>query len=218
MDILLLSSLSQKHSSASSHHCFVVLGRGLEPPCLSAPASKTGASTNFATPAGVPTEYRTFAHFGRGRMNYDILPTMKKIRIKRFDKSLSLPMYQTPGAAAFDLASRTSVSIPPHAVVYVPLNVAIEPPEGHMLFLAPRSSLHKRGLMFANSVGIGDEDFAGDSDEYHAALFNFTDKEVTIDKGDRIAQGMFIALSKGEWDEVDRMGNESRGGFGSTGQ
>ena len=141
-----------------------------------------------------------------------------KIRIKRFDPSLPLPAYQTPGAVAFDLSARVSTEIPSHAVVMVPLNVAIKPPEGHMLFLAPRSSLHKRGLMFANSVGIGDEDFCGDTDEYKAALYNFTDKVTIVEKGERVAQGMFIRVTKGEWEEVKHMDVSSRGGFGSTGK
>jgi dUTP pyrophosphatase len=71
--------------------------------------------------------------------------------------------------------------------------------------------------MLANSVGIGDSDFRGDEDEYKAALLNFTDKPVTVEKGDRIAQGIFIKFTRGEWEEVEKMDNKTRGGFGSTG-
>ena len=140
-----------------------------------------------------------------------------KIRIKRFDKDLPLPKYHTEGAAAFDLAAREMVTIAPHAVGYVPLNIAVEAPLDHFLLIATRSSTHKKGLMMANGIGIGDSDFSGDEDEYKAALLNFTDAPVTVERGDRIAQGMFIKFTRGEWEEVEKMGNKARGGFGSTG-
>jgi dUTP pyrophosphatase len=140
-----------------------------------------------------------------------------KIRVKRFDKGLALPEYKTAGAAGFDLAARETVTIPAHAVGYVPLNVAVETPEDHFLLIATRGSTHKRGLMLANSVGIGDSDFRGDEDEYQAALLNFTDQPVTVERGDRIAQGIFIKFTRGEWEEVEKMESKTRGGFGSTG-
>jgi dUTP pyrophosphatase len=141
-----------------------------------------------------------------------------RIRIKRFDKSLPLPEYKTPGAAAFDLASRISVEIPPRTVGYVPLNVACETPDGYFLLLAARSSTHKKGLMLANGIGIGDPDFSGDADEYTAALYNFTEKPVRIEAGERIVQGIFVKLEKAEWEEVESLENPTRGGFGSTGE
>jgi dUTP pyrophosphatase len=140
-----------------------------------------------------------------------------KIKIKRFDKNLPLPEYKTAGAAGFDLAARETMTIAPHAVAYVPLNVAVETPPDHFLLIATRGSTHKRGLMLANSVGIGDSDFCGDEDQYMAALLNFTDKPVVVERGDRIAQGIFIKFTRGEWEEVDKMENKTRGGFGSTG-
>jgi dUTP pyrophosphatase len=141
-----------------------------------------------------------------------------KIRIKRFEKDLPLPEYRTAGAAGFDLRARATVVIAPHAVGYVPLNVAVETPPDHFLLIAARASTHKRGLMLANSVGIGDADFCGDDDEYQAALLNFTDKPVTVERGNRIAQGIFIPCTRAEWGEVDHMPSKTRGGFGSTGE
>ena len=140
-----------------------------------------------------------------------------KVRIKRIDKSLPLPEYKTEGAVAFDLFSRRSLTILPRGVVRVPLNVVIEPPMNHMLMLAARSSLHKKGLMLANGVAIGDRDFSGNEDEYQAALYNFSDKEVQIERGERLVQGIFKKYERADWEEVDDMENKSRGGFGTTG-
>lgn len=140
------------------------------------------------------------------------------IRIRRIDKSLPLPEYKTKEAAGFDLSARITTVIPPHAIGYVPLNVVIEPPEGHYVVLAARSSLHKRGVMPATGSAIGDRDFSGNDDEYTAALYNFTDADVTIEKGDRIMQAVISPVIHVEFQEVEDMGKKNRGGFGTTGK
>lgn len=139
------------------------------------------------------------------------------MKIRRFDKSIPLPEYKTSGAVAMDLALREGATIPPHEVIRLPLNVAIKPPAGHFILLAARSSLYKRGLAMRNSVGVFDEDYTGDNDEYQAVLYNFTDGNVRVEKGDRVAQIIVIPYAKVTLDEVDTMGGSDRGGFGTTG-
>ncbi len=141
-----------------------------------------------------------------------------KIRIRRIDKSLPLPAYHTGGAVAFDLAARETISIEPRSLNFIPLNVAIEIPEGHMILLAPRSSTPKCGIFFANSVGIIDRDFCGNNDEYKACVYNYTDTLVTIERGERIAQGIVLKTDAVEFEEVDNLGAPDRGGFGTTGR
>lgn len=68
-----------------------------------------------------------------------------------------------------------------------------------------------------NGIGIFDEDYAGDADEYHAVLFNFTDAPVTVERGDRVAQAVVIPYVKAHIIEVDTLENPDRGGFGTTG-
>jgi dUTP pyrophosphatase len=144
------------------------------------------------------------------------------IRIKRIDKELPLPKHQTEKAAAFDLYVRETTVIPARGINYVPLNNVIAIPDGHFLLLAARSSLHKRGLMPANGIGIIDPDFAGDNDELKAVLYNFTDAAVTVEKGDRLMQGAFIKvlnkLDKWGWQEMEKMPEKDRGAFGTTGK
>ena len=140
------------------------------------------------------------------------------VHIKRFDTSLPIPEYKTAGAAGFDLSAREAQIVPPRTIAYVPLNVAIEPPVGYFVLLAARSSLHKRGLMSANGIGIIDRDYSGNTDEYIAVLYNYTDNDVVIEKGDRLMQGVFVPHVRGEWEEVEDMGNSNRGGFGTTGK
>ena len=140
-----------------------------------------------------------------------------QIKVKRFDTSLPLPEYKSAKAAAFDLYSRETLTIAARQVGYVPLNIAVELPPHHWALVAARSSLHKKGLYLANGIGIGDEDYCGNDDEYRAALLNFTDQPVTIEKGERLCQMIILPREQVELIEVDSLGSKNRGGFGSTG-
>ncbi|MBI2634597.1 hypothetical protein HYW82_02945 [Candidatus Peregrinibacteria bacterium] len=68
-----------------------------------------------------------------------------------------------------------------------------------------------------HGFGIIDHDYCGQEDEIKVLVYNFTEKEVMIQRGEKIAQGVFVKIDKFEWEEVDEMRKESRGGFGSTG-
>lgn len=143
---------------------------------------------------------------------------MEEIDIRRFDKTLELPTYKTSGASAMDCFVREGGVVPPKGLLYLPLNIALRPPKGHFVLMAARSSLHKRGLMMANNVAIFDEDYCGDNDEYKVVLYNFTDTPVEVAKGDRLVQIVVLPYDKVSWNEVDRLGGEDRGGYGTTGK
>ncbi len=139
------------------------------------------------------------------------------IRIKRIDKTLPLPEYKTKGAAAFDVYARETMIIKAREVAYIPLNICLAVPHGTWVLLANRSSTHKLGITSVNGIGIGDSDFCGDNDEYRFAALNYTDKEVTIERGTRIAQMLIMNHHVVNFEEVEEMKNDDRGGFGSTG-
>jgi dUTP pyrophosphatase len=139
-----------------------------------------------------------------------------KVKIKRIDKSLPLPVYETSGSVGFDILSRKDVVVNPKEIKLIPGNVIVETPLGYVLLLALRSSTpRKKGLLKPHGVGIVDQDYCGEQDEVKVQVYNFTDKTVKVDKGEKIAQGMFVRIDKFEWDEQKEMGR-SRGGFGST--
>lgn len=140
-----------------------------------------------------------------------------KIKIKRFDKTLPLPIYKTEGAACMDVFAREDVLIDAGSVGYVPLNIAIEVPKGCWVMLAARSSTHKLGLLNAAGIGIGDWDFRGDTDEYKFIAYNFTNKSVKVERGMRIGQIMVVKYEKVQVEEVDTLFNPDRGGIGTTG-
>ncbi len=140
-----------------------------------------------------------------------------RVRIKRIDKTLPLPEYKTKKAAGFDVYARETITINPKEIKYVPLNVVLEIPEDTWVLMAPRSSAHKLGIIAANSIGVGDRDFCGDNDEYHFIAYNISDKPVKIERGTRIAQMILVNYKQVEFEEVDSLKNQDRGGIGSTG-
>jgi dUTP pyrophosphatase len=140
-----------------------------------------------------------------------------KLKIKRFDKSIPLPVHKTPGAVAVDLSSRIDIDIKSGEIAYIPMNIAIKVPDGYFTLLASRSSTHKLGIQSINGIGVIDRDFCGDEDEIKFAVRNFTNSIVHIEKGTRLCQLVLIKCEKFEFEEVDKMECPSRGGFGTTG-
>ena len=139
-----------------------------------------------------------------------------KVKIKRIDKSLPLPVYETSGSVGFDIVSREDVVIKPKEIALIPGNVIVETPPGYMLLLTLRSSTpKKKGLIKPHGVGVVDQDYRGEKDEVKVQVYNISDKETKINKGEKVAQGIFVRIDKFEWEEQQEMG-KSRGGFGST--
>jgi dUTP pyrophosphatase len=134
------------------------------------------------------------------------------------DEAGPRPGYATEGSVAFDLAARESVVIPPRQIARIPTNVIVQIPEGYGLLVALRSSTPSRlGLLMPNAPAIIDRDFCGAHDELLVQVLNFTDTPVTVERGTRIAQAMFVCTDRLPLMIRDRPTTPSRGGFGSTG-
>ena len=141
-----------------------------------------------------------------------------KVKIKRIDKDLPLPIYETGGSVGFDILAREDSEIPAKEILMIPSNLIVEVPKKYMLVVASRSSTpRKKGLTPPHGFGIIDHDYCGPEDEIKVMVYNFSDVPVDIKRGEKIAQGVFVRIDKFEWDEVDEIKAESRGGFGSTG-
>lgn len=141
-----------------------------------------------------------------------------RVAIHRVDPSLPLPEYQTPGSAAFDLAARIDVTVPPRSLARIPSNVIVAVPDGHVIVVVLRSGTPARlGLMMPNAVGIIDQDYRGPEDEILIQVYNFADRPVTVKRGDRIAQALLLPAVRTEWIAHDPAQHPARGGFGSTG-
>ena len=140
------------------------------------------------------------------------------IRIRRLHPHVALPAYQTRGSAAFDLAASEPTTVPPGEMFLIPTGLVIEVPPGMFLGVFARSSTPlKRGLIIANGVGIVDSDYCGPNDEVKVAVLNVTSAPVSINRGDRVAQGVILPAPRVSWEEVGELKTSSRGGFGATG-
>lgn len=100
----------------------------------------------------------------------------------------------------------------------IPLGVAMELPKGYEAIVAPRSSTFKKyGIMLANSIGVIDEAYKGDNDEWNFLAYAVRDTKIY--KNERICQFRIIQHQPLiHLLEVDSLGNEDRGGIGSTGR
>lgn len=141
-----------------------------------------------------------------------------KVKIQRIDTTIPLPKYETEGAVGFDFVAREEIIIAPKTIGLIPGNVVIEVPETYMLLVSLRSSTpRKKGLLIPHGIGVIDHDYCGPGDEVKIQVYNFTDASVTVTRGERIAQGIFVHIDTFEWEEVLEMQRKNRGGFGSTG-
>jgi dUTP pyrophosphatase len=138
-------------------------------------------------------------------------------KIKRVDTGLPLPKYETKGSVGMDLLARETTTITAGSIGLIPGNIIVETPPGYMLMIASRSSTpRKKGLMFPHSIGVIDQDYCGEADEILIQVYNFTDTDVTIKRGEKIAQAIFVRVDQAQLLEVTEMSEVSRGGFGST--
>lgn len=150
---------------------------------------------------------------------------MSKVKIQILDKRLydfGLPDYATSGAAAIDLRAMfdvescgESIVIYPDETSLIPTGIALDMPENMAAVLLPRSGLgHKNGIVLGNLVGLIDEDY---HQQVYVSCWNRSSKQFTINLGDRIAQMMFIPVIKPEFEFIELVEDNGRGGFGSTG-
>jgi dUTP pyrophosphatase len=141
-----------------------------------------------------------------------------RLNIKRLDSTIPLPAYGTDEAAGFDLAAAHDLTVRPREIALVRTGLVIEVPTGHCLAIFARSSTPlKRGLQVANGVGIIDPDYNGPADEVMIQVLNFTNADVEIRRGDRLAQGIILPAPRVRWQEVTEIQQVTRGGFGATG-
>lgn len=117
-----------------------------------------------------------------------------------------------------DLRSAKDVHLSAGQYVAIPLGVAMELPHGYEALVAPRSSTFKNyGVLLANSLGVIDESFKGENDEWH--FLAYAVKDTIIHKNERICQFRIIEHQPCiNFVEVDMLGNADRGGIGSTGK
>ena len=132
--------------------------------------------------------------------------------------NIPLPRRATAGSAGYDFICPAEVTLQPGEAITIPTGVRCEMQPGWVLMLFPRSGLgFKHQVRLANTVGVIDADYFHAANEGHimVRIVNGGDHAVSIAKGERFCQGVFLPHGLAEEDEVlaDR-----EGGFGSTGK
>ena len=143
------------------------------------------------------------------------------VSIKRLPHGadLPLPAYETAHAAGLDLPAAVEVDLvlQPGAKALVPTGLAIALPEDYEAQVRPRSGLAaKHAVTVLNSPGTIDADYRG---EVKVILINLGEEDVTIRRGERIAQLIIAPVTQLALVETETLSQTVRGegGFGSTG-
>lgn len=135
------------------------------------------------------------------------------------DKDVIIPKRGTKLSAGYDLASIEEVIIPPHTSKLISTGLKASMEEDEVLLIYPRSSLgKKKSLMLTNNVAVIDADYFSNKDnDGHIMinLYNFSDIEQKIEKGERFAQGIFTKYLITDDDIAST--TTRNGGYGSTG-
>lgn len=142
---------------------------------------------------------------------------METIKIKYFDKDIE-KIEKINKGDWIDLRSVETVHLKKSEYYLIRLGVGMILPDGYEAHIVPRSSTpSKFGIMCANSMGIIDNSYSGDADEWMFPAVAIRD--TVIMKNDRICQ-FRIMKNQPEiiFNEVDQLGEISRGGIGSTGK
>lgn len=155
-----------------------------------------------------------------------------KIKVKLFEGASPLEVIEK--GDWIDLRAKDDLQVKTKSpeLHLIPLGVAMQLPKGYEAIMAPRSSSYKKfGIMSANSIGIIDNSYCGNQDEWLFAAVVL--KEAKISKGDRICQfkvqlsqkatvwqkiKWLFTSGKVKFEYVDNLSSANRGGIGSTGK
>ncbi len=141
---------------------------------------------------------------------------MVEIKFKKLDFGAKVPVYATEGDAGMDLFSNEELILKPGERVLVSTGISSEFPMGYVALIWDKSGLAvKKGIK--TMAGVIDCGYRG---EWKIALYNTSNEDFKIEKGDKIAQALIQPIEHASIKEVSEDLSESErgeGGFGSTG-
>ena len=154
------------------------------------------------------------------------------VKIKKLDPEVVIPSYSKAGDAGMDITAISDPQIKnsPNEYCYIEYKtgISVEIPEGYVGLLFPRSSISKKSLSLANSVGVIDSGYRGEicfRFKYDPSSLNITtwskesEQNAFYKKGERIGQLIIIPYPQVQFQVVEELNDTERGqgGFGSTG-
>ncbi len=141
-----------------------------------------------------------------------------EIKIKYFADITPIDFIEGNKSDWIDLRSAEDVTLKAGEFKLIKLGVGMKLPDGYEAHVVPRSSTFKNfGIIQANSMGVIDETYCGDDDQWRFPAIALRD--TVIHKDDRICQFRIMAHQPPiNFVKVDKLESQNRGGFGSTGK
>jgi dUTP pyrophosphatase len=138
------------------------------------------------------------------------------IKVKYFKKDM-VRLNKTPNGDWIDLRSADTIMMQKGEFRLIPLGIAVQLPKNHEAHIVPRSSTFRNfKIIQTNSPGIVDESYCGDNDQWFFPAYAM--ENTVILENDRICQFRVIEkMPDLSIEEVDELGNDDRGGHGSSG-
>ena len=143
---------------------------------------------------------------------------MLTIKIKYFNDNIERLRYIGGKSDWIDVRAAERVELRAGEFRLIPLGIAMELPQGYEAHIVPRSSTFKQfGILQTNHCGIVDESYCGDNDQWFFPALAMRD--TVIEVNDRICQFRIFAHQPTlSFTETKTLGNNDRGGIGSTGK
>lgn len=142
----------------------------------------------------------------------------KTIKIKYFTDKIEKLAYIGGKSDWVDLRSAEDVTLKKGEFKLIPLGIAMELPKGYEAHVVPRSSTYKNfGVIQTNHMGVIDETYCGDNDQWFMPVIAMRDTEIHVN--DRICQFRIMEHQPElVFEETEILGHADRGGHGSTGK
>lgn len=141
-----------------------------------------------------------------------------QIKIKYFSNEIEPLEYIDGKSDWIDLRAASEVTLKAGEFKLIPLGVGMELPKGYEAHVVPRSSTYKNfGIIQTNSMGVIDETYCGDNDQWFFPAYALRDTVIKVN--DRICQFRIMEHQPAiTFTQVEHLDNEDRGGHGSTGK
>ncbi|MCI8516303.1 MAG: deoxyuridine 5'-triphosphate nucleotidohydrolase [Hungatella sp.] len=142
---------------------------------------------------------------------------MEPVQIKYFTDKIDKLCYIGGKSDWIDLRAAEDVELVAGQFRLIPLGVAMKLPKGYEAHIVPRSSTFKNfGIIQTNHMGIIDETYCGDHDQWYFPAYALRDTRISVN--DRICQFRIMEHQPAiTFEERDALEGEDRGGLGSTG-
>jgi dUTP pyrophosphatase len=141
-----------------------------------------------------------------------------KDEFRKNEGEIKLPTRASEHSAGYDFYSPIDAVVQPHESAMIWTDIKAHMYYDNALIIIPRSSMGKHPIMIANTVGLIDSDYYGNSDNdgnIGFRLYNLSDAPYEIKAGDRIGQSVFMKFGTVKDDTTT---TKREGGFGSSGQ